>query len=79
MFVLLVQQVSIRMYHLVHHLCVPSRSRGFPGHISISNILRCSLVQSTYVRYIGTVSWSKTKINVPGDFFLTEPSVNENQ
>ena len=38
-----------------------------------------SLVQRTYVRYIGTVSWSKTKSNVPGDFFLTEPSVNENR
>jgi hypothetical protein len=54
-FVLLVQQVSIRKYHLVHHLCVPSRSRGFAGHISISDILRRSLVQSTNVRYIGTV------------------------
>jgi hypothetical protein len=79
MFVLLVvQQVSIRKYHLVHHLCVPSRSRGFAGHISISNILRRSLVQSTYVRYIGTVLWSKTKNNVPRDLFLTEPSVDEN-
>ena len=47
MFVLLVKQVSIRKYHLGHHLCVLSRSRGFADHISISDILQNSLVQST--------------------------------
>ena len=30
MFVLLVKQVSIRKYHLGHHLCVLSRSEGLP-------------------------------------------------